>query len=433
MFDLPRFGRGVSLARVDALLDACGVDRARLAARSVVVTGSNGKGSTCATLRALAPHVGLRVGVFTSPHLVRVNERLHADGRDITDEALRALVDEVSARVRDLETRFGENTFGAFEAQLGAAALWFQRTDVDLCVFEAGIGGRLDPTRVVRASVTALTSVDLEHTELLGGTRELIALDKSDACAPGGVTVYGETLRPMEPLLRAYAQLRDVTPLFAHEDLPATDLSVRDGLQRFSLGTLGNLATPLLGGYQAHNTACAALCLRAWCVRAGRPLSDEAFARALRAGLRDVSWPGRLETVSTDPLCVVDVGHTPDAVARAADGLFAAHGPARWLLVAGVSSDKPAEAILAALGARFERVLCTRALHKGRDPAEVAALLPRGNSPAEIAEDIPRAVRRAREIAENEGLRVYVAGGLFLAVEFAHAWRGEDPRALSFF
>ncbi len=430
MFELPKYGRGPCLARVDALLDACGVDRARLASRSIVVTGSNGKGSTCAMLRAMAPRVGLRAGVFTSPHLVRVNERLNVDGEDITDAALDALVREVTAVVRTLEPRFGPGAFGAFEAQFVAAALWFQRNDVDLCVFEAGIGGRLDPTRLAGALVTALTSVDLEHTALLGDSRELIALDKCDACAPGGVTVCAEGLDELEALLRASARLRAVTLRFAREELPASDLRVAEGALRFSLGPMRDLETSLLGRYQARNAACAALALRAWRWRAGRPMSDDELERALREGLRDARWPGRLEAISRDPLCVIDVGHTPDAVAMAADGLFEAHGSERWLLVAGVSSDKRAEEIVRALGARFDRVLCAQARHKGRDVDELAALF---TGAVEREEDLTRAVARARAIAAAEGRRLYVAGGLFLAVEFAHAWRGGAPGALRFF
>lgn len=439
MFELPKFGRGPSLARVDALLDACGVDRERLSSRAVVVTGSNGKGSACAFLTRVAGAAGLRVGTFTSPHLLRPHERLCLDAVAIDDDALRSLVAEVSARVDSLEARFGEGSFGAFEAQLVAAALWFQREGAELVVLEAGIGGRLDPTRLARAAVTALTSVDLEHTELLGASRALIALDKADACAPGGVTVHGEGLDDLHALLSAHARLRSVDARFVGRDARVLEArSDADGL-RFALetrwGRHEGLTSALRGRFQASNAACAAVAFGEWLERSGRALLPGEFDRALREGFAGAAWPGRLETISRDPLTVVDVGHTPDAVARAADALFEDFGRDRWLLVTGVSVDKRAEAIVAALASRFSQIVCTRAHHKGRDAGELAALLRDAPGDAElfVEPSLEGAARRAAELARARGLRVYVAGGLFLAVEFSELARGRDPRALAFF
>ncbi|MEZ4390419.1 MAG: hypothetical protein R3A48_04925 [Polyangiales bacterium] len=438
MFDLPKFGRGPSLARVDALLDACGVDREGLASRAIVVTGSNGKGSACAFLTRVAMAAGLRVGTFTSPHLRRPNERLCVNAREIEDEALRSLVAEVSARVATLEARLGEGSVGAFEAQLVAAALWFQREGAELVALEAGIGGRLDPTRLARASVSALTSVDLEHTELLGATRELIALDKADACAPGGVTVHGEGLDDLRELLSANARLRSVDARFVGRDARVLDARDDGAGLGFTLetpwGRHEGLRSALHGRYQASNAACAAVAFGAWLERSGRGLHPRDYDRALREGLAAATWPGRLEVVSQEPLTVVDVGHTPDAVARAADGLFEAFGRERWLLVTGVSVDKRAEAIVAALKPRFSRVVCTQAHHKGRDAGELAAMLRDAPGEAELFVEpaLEGAARLAARLARSQGLRVFVVGGLFLAVEFLELARGRDPRALAF-
>ncbi|MDB5596704.1 MAG: FolC bifunctional protein [Hyphomicrobiales bacterium] len=438
MFDLPKFGRGISLARVDALLDACGVDRARLAARSIVVTGSNGKGSTCAFLSHIAMRAGLRVGTFTSPHLLRINERFRLDWCEIGDDAMQALARDVSAEVRALEGRFCHGTFGAFEAQFVAAALWFQRRDADLCVFEAGIGGRLDATRLVRASVTVLASIDLEHTALLGSQLDLIALDKSDACAAGGTIVHGENLLPLQELLSTYVRLRDIRPLFIGRDAEVSDVQIGPLHMRFSLHTsfmdFTDLVTPLQGRFQAGNAACAALALGAWLSRSHHAVTPAMFEKALRDGLAATQWPGRLETIAHDPLVVIDVGHSPDAIEQAANGLFEAFGHENWLLVAGVSADKNATYMLAILKARFPFILCTQAHHKGRDAQEVAGLLRDlpGEAEIDVEPDIAAAAQRSVDIARERGLRIFVAGGLFAAVEFAQALRGKEPRALQF-
>ena len=194
MFDLPKYGDGVCLARMAELLDALGIDRARLQRISVVVTGSNGKGSTAAMCASIGRAYGLRTGLFTSPHLFRFNERIQVDGVEIGDDAFARLKLQVEAAIADVSKRLGEQ-FGAFEALFALACLHFQESECDFAVFEAGIGGRYDPVRLVGARETCVTSVDYEHVELLGNSLELIVSDKSDACAAGGTIVYGENCR----------------------------------------------------------------------------------------------------------------------------------------------------------------------------------------------------------------------------------------------
>ena len=140
---------------------------------------------------------GLRTGLFTSPHLYRFNERFQVDGVSIGDDDLARLVSRIEAAIAGISQRRGEK-FGAFEAMFALACLYFQESDCDFAVFEAGIGGRYDPVRLVGALATCVTSVDYEHVELLGHSLELIASDKSDACASGGTIVYGENCRGLE-------------------------------------------------------------------------------------------------------------------------------------------------------------------------------------------------------------------------------------------
>ena len=143
MFNLPKYGDGVCLARLAGLLDAIGVDRARLQRVSVVVTGSNGKGSTAAICARIGRAYDLRTGLFTSPHLVRFNERIQVDGVEIDDEAFARLQRRIEAAIAQVSKRLGEK-FGAFEALFALACLHFQESDCDFAVFEAGIGGRYE-------------------------------------------------------------------------------------------------------------------------------------------------------------------------------------------------------------------------------------------------------------------------------------------------
>ena len=217
MFDLPKYGDGICLARMAELLNALDIDRARLQRISVVVTGSNGKGSTAAMCARIGRACGLRTGLFTSPHLLRFSERIQVDGAEIGDDALarlklrsschRSRLEEDGRAVRRLRSAFA------------LACLHFQESGCDFAVFEAGIGGRYDPVRLVGARETCVTSVDYEHVELLGNSLELIVSDKSDACAAGGTIVYGENCRGLRPHLVEYNRGRGCTLMFVRDEI----------------------------------------------------------------------------------------------------------------------------------------------------------------------------------------------------------------------
>src|SRR3977135_534828 len=217
MFDLPKYGDGVCLARLAELFEVLAVDRARLQRNSVVVTGSNGKGSTAAFCANISRAYGLRTGLFTSPHLYRVNERFQVDGAEIGDDDLARLKPRIEGALAEISRRRGEK-FGAFEAMFALACLHFQERGCELAVFEAGIGGRYDPVRLVGALVTCVTPVYYEHIDLLGNSLELIASDKSDSCAAGGAIVYGENCQKLRPHLIEYNRSRGGTPPFVRDE-----------------------------------------------------------------------------------------------------------------------------------------------------------------------------------------------------------------------
>src|ERR1700730_1302375 len=252
------------------LLDALAVDRAKLARASVVVTGSNGKGSTAA-FRAGRPRAcGLRTGLFTSPHLYRFNERFQVDGVPIGDDDLARLVARVGSAIAEIAQR-SHARFGAFEAMFALACLHFSERRCDFAVFEAGIGGRYDPIRLVGALATSVTSVDYEHVELLGNSLELIASDKSDACAAGGTIVYGENCRNLRPHLAEYNRFRGVTALFVRAEIGIGGESVSTSGQRFDFrfGTYDFrfLEMSLLGAFQFNNAAIAIALFLLWLQR----------------------------------------------------------------------------------------------------------------------------------------------------------------------
>lgn len=287
------------------------------------------------------------------------------------------------------------------------AADWFATRGCVHTVWEAGIGGRLDPVRLIEAKHVALTSLDFEHTALLGETLEAIAIEKV-AAAPDGAQLY------------------------VSADAAPSGSSIRDEIARYCMAhaiEVGYLAPidrepPLAGAHQRSN---AALALRV--TQALASLTDV----QVDAGFATTRWPGRLEILSRDPLTVIDVGHTPDGVASALEGFRSLHEDRDAVLICGVSADKDMAAIIGRLTPAFSSIICVAALHKGAPAAVIAAHVQNANPTAEItlADSVSDARRLA--LARARGAAIYVAGGLFLAAEFKAVHLGRDPGALVFF
>lgn len=429
----PKFGDGIGLHRVRFLMNACGIDDAAISRRAVAVTGSNGKGSTARIAAELLGAWDEPVGLFTSPHLYRYNERFRIDGEPVDDGTLLSAMDSVQRAVDEYRTGHADR-IGAFEAQFVAALLVFSSRDCRHIVLEAGIGGRYDPVRCARAHTTGLVSLDLEHTELLGKSLLEIACDKLDATATGGKVILGETCRPLAEPISAYAELRDIAIEFVNPKR-WRDRGVANGRQNFDLDddalTLEGLESSLIGRHQINNHAVAVALAREYLGRNGEWPSDA--ADRWRNAVSRVRWPGRLETISSYPLVVIDVGHTPEGVKAALAGFRALVPHQDAVLVTGGSKNKHVREMLEILAPSFGRVICTAAHHNGMAAAEIEALVKSIHPSASTTAypGIKEAVMGAR--AECDGRAIYVAGGLFLAAEFAEAWRGGGPAALRFF
>jgi dihydrofolate synthase / folylpolyglutamate synthase len=437
MFDLPKFGDGVCLARMAELLDLLAIDRTRLRRISVVVTGSNGKGSTAAFCAAIARAYGLRTGLFTSPHLFRFNERFQIDGTPIDDADLARLIARTEIAIADISKRRGEK-FGAFEAMFALACLHFEEGGCEFAAFEAGIGGRYDPARLVGALLSCVTSVDYEHVELLGNSLQLIVSDKSDACASGGTIIYGENCRSLRPHILEYNRNREVASLFIRDEIGIGAEVVSASAQRFDFGfgdfEFRSLEIALPGVFQFNNAAIAVTLFLLWLEKTRPGAASTGIEAAVRSGLRGTDWPGRLEVIGQNPLTVIDVGHTPDGIRQSLASLKQAYGAQGWLLVLGVSFDKKVSEIVGALAPSFETIICTAAYHKGADATTIAAAARTINPLADVrvAATIEAAFDISRALAISLDRKIYVAGGLFTAIEFAAAARGMRATDLDF-
>lgn len=429
MFGLDKFG-GIGLHRIQRFLDERKIDVDRLARRSLVITGTNGKGSTAhLTGAALAAH-GLRVGVFTSPHMFDIRERFLLDGQQIRRPDFDRLAAEVMAFN---ETLPPDDRLGAFQFLFLVALIWFEETAPDAIVWEAGIGGRYDPIRMVRAKFGAVTSVELEHTEVLGGTEELIAYDKVDAVAPGGAVL-------LSPLVPSYlrARLETYCDLSQRRLIAIADTRHIEKAQHDAAGAhfrlaidkepARNVELAMIGDYQANNAVTADMLAHVWLEDAGETYDAEASWAAL-GGVR---VPGRLEKISSKPDVWIDVGHTPLAVDGAIKSLLNFIPAADVIVVFGVSASKEVDAISKTVAGAFSEFILTRAHRSGAEPDRFRGHFAATGANITVEPDISRAAQIARDRATATGKTILAIGGLFLAAEFQTAWNGGDPKAIDF-
>ena len=315
-----RFGLRPGLEVVRALLAELGDPQRTFPA--VHITGSKGKGSVAAlTAAALEAH-GLSVGLFTSPHLAHYAERMRIDGRPIAPAAVVAGVERVERAATTLRARGTidrDPTF--FEVTTAVAFDWFARRKIDAGVIEVGVGGRLDSTNVLDARVGVVTTIELEHTELLGSTLAAIAGEKSGIFHPGMHAVVGE-LPPeaAEVVLRTADRLGLPVWRLGREIEVGERTLAADGQTvalRLPGVALPPIELPLLGRFQAGNAALAVAAAVRFLTATGRPVRPEAIAE----GIGRVKWPGRLERRARRPELYYDVAHTPESARAVAESL----------------------------------------------------------------------------------------------------------------
>ena len=404
-----------SLDRVEALLGALGSPERRF--RSVHVAGTKGKGSTAAILHALALECGLKTGLYTSPHLVDLRERIRVGREDIPAEALRALVADAQPHVDRMRAAGDPPTF--FEIFTALAFRHFADEAVGLAVVEVGLGGRLDATNVLRPDVSVLTSVSIDHMHQLGGTLERIAAEKAGIIKPG-VPVVCQPQRPEAmavieraaqragaPLLRVG---RDVTYTWA----PVQGTGIRLAV-RMPHAAYDDLFLPLLGEHQAVNAATAIAA-----AEHAPSLAERLTPERVRAGLRRVHWPGRMELVHGRPDLLLDGAHNRASMERLMESL-AQHFPGRPLvLVFASAADKDIDGMLAVLaqkGGGAPAVFTRTDNPRAAAPADLAARFAAcGGRGAETAPDTVAAIEAARRLAPLDGL-VVVCGSLYLVGE----------------
>jgi dihydrofolate synthase/folylpolyglutamate synthase len=408
---LEGLGIKLGLERAGDLLVRMGEPQRRFP--SVLVAGTNGKGSSSALLAAMAGEAGYRTGLYTSPHLESVEERLRIDGRAIEAGRLGAILTDLVG----LAERETGSPPTYFEAVTLAAFRWFADENVDLAVLEVGLGGRLDATNLADPMLSLITPIGFDHREFLGDTLTAIAREKAGILRSGRPALaWIEDAEPAEAVQRVADEIKAALRFASREvRIEAVEPHGWDG-QRIRLATPTRgygLEMALLGDHQAKNLG---LAVRAAEVLASRGL-DRLDAGAIAAGAAACRWPGRLEPV---PLpggrrVLLDAAHNADGAAvleRFLSRLGRQDGPVDLLF--GVLADKDFGEMLPRLAAQARRVVLTRPLSpRAKDPAELLPLLA-GREGILVEPDLNRALDRALAL----GGEVLVAcGSIFLVGE----------------
>ena len=329
----------------------------------ITVAGTNGKGSTCAILEAILLAAGYKVGLYTSPHLIDFNERIRINGELASDA-------QIIEKFEQIETARGDISLSYFEYTTLAALLLFGQMRVDVAVLEVGLGGRLDAVNLVDTDCAIITSVDIDHADYLGDTREKIALEKAHIFRSQVPAICADPVPP-QTLIDYASEINADLWLFGK------DFNYSGDRQQWAYGgreqRRSGLAYPALrGANQLLNAAAALAALEALRQRLVVP------QQAVRIGLAQVSLPGRLQILAGTPVIVLDVAHNPHAAAALAQNLDAMSHYANTYAVIGMFKDKDIEGVVAKLAGRVDHWYCaTLPGPRGLSGSELAAIVER--------------------------------------------------------
>ena len=401
------------LRRVDELLAQLG--NPHLKSKSIHITGTNGKGSVAAMVASVLSTSGYITGLYTSPHLHTWRERIRVDEKLISEEELAALVDRLKPEVEAVNRQAIYGQLTTFELLTALAFAYFESKEAYFQVLEVGMGGRFDATSIITPEVCIITSISLDHTDVLGNSLGEITAEKAAIIKPGSMVVTSPQLSEVtrqikDACLNHGAGLVRVGSDVIWERL-GSDLNGQLFLVEGRAGSY-ELSIPLLGQHQLDNAATAVTALE---ILAGKgfDISRENIAK----GLARVSWPGRLQIISRQPLIVVDGAHNPDSAQKLRQALEQYFSFDRAILVIGASSDKATAGIVSNLVALFDKVIVTRSSHpRAMAPALLAAEFARHNAETQIVDDVPTALSLSLALSRDTDL-ICFTGSLFVVSE----------------
>lgn len=399
----------LKLERMQELMDRLGNPHCKVP--TILIAGTKGKGSTSYFLHRLFSAYGFSCGLYSKPHLVTYRERIRVNDTFIGEDELGLLINRIQPIVEEMGRRspLGKPTY--FEVSVALAFLYFLERKVDLAVFEVGLGGRLDATNVSCPSLTAITPISMDHMDVLGNSIKEIAREKAGIIRPGVTTVLALQNPEARRVVLEVAYLRN-SPVVQFEKECLFEV-----LSRSSSGSRlwwevkdwgkGESLLPVLGDHQVSNFLTALLILREWGLGFRRD--------AVESALSGVSWPGRIQIISTNPLVVFDVAHNRDSFLALLDTLRSYLGIEKSVFLLGFVKGKDVGSIAEVLDSFAEAIVITQPYTpRALAPGDLISLF-ETVAPALVVKDPAVAYTFARDQAAKRGLPLVVVGSFYLA------------------
>jgi dihydrofolate synthase/folylpolyglutamate synthase len=406
--------RKFSLDEIRILLSALGDPHHRFP--SILIAGTNGKGSTAATLASILTASGLRTGLYTSPHLSRVNERIRLDRVEIDDDSFAGLYFRVHDAAQRLVLDGSLPQLPSFFEILTAQALfYFAEAEVDITVLEVGMGGRLDATNIVDPLISVITDISLDHTEWLGSTIGAIAREKAGILRRGGTLITLPQHPEANQALGEMATELEVRGVSATGYMPSANVAAGAAYFVQALNSAVKVDSPLNGAHQHRNLALAIAAAVELAANHGVPVTTQSLAE----GIRTTRWPARLERIQRDGVeWILDVAHNPAGAWALRAGLRGSlEDELHRTLVFSCLRDKPVAEMAQILFPLFERVILAP-MHTARAAAldDLLAAARSTGTPAVRAESVKQALQLALQLQPQPG-QVVVSGSVYLVGE----------------
>lgn len=411
LFNVRRFGPERTLDPTYHVLDLLGNPQEKF--KTIHIGGTNGKGSTSAMTASILQAAGLKVGLYTSPHLEDFRERIKVNDQMISQEDVTRLLNEVKTHFDRMLEYPDPMPLRFFDIVTAICFMYFEEQGVDYGVIEVGLGGRLDATNILEPLVTVITNIGYEHVNILGPTLEDIAYEKGGIIKSDTPLVTAELKESVMAVFKSRAGELGATFINVNKETSTEKLIVSPDGQEFNLktskGSHSNLITPLFGAHQLTNAATA--------VTAVEILNDpKVTPDSIRRGLREVYWPGRLEIISKNPLVVLDCAKDAEATEAVRKTIQSDFEYDKIVAVVSMSSDKNIEGMIENVAQVADHFIITKHSVTGRaaEPEVLINEIEKTGRTYEVHIDQSEAFDRALELAV-EGVMVLVIGSVFLA------------------
>jgi dihydrofolate synthase / folylpolyglutamate synthase len=403
LYGLQKFGIKFGLSKTSNILKA--LSNPHKGQMYIHVAGTNGKGSVSAMLESILMKAGLKVGFYSSPHLVRFTERFRINRKEISQAKTTELVNELRGVIDPLQPP----TF--FEATTAMALSCFAHEKTDISIMEVGMGGRLDSTNVIKPLVSVVTNISLEHQSFLGNRLIDIAGEKAGIIKKGVDLVTGVTQPSVISLFEEICQGKRAAIHRLGKDFRYR--SKGPVINYFGMNhDLRDLRPGLYGRYQHRNTALA-LAVTEILETKGYSISESDIVD----GLGDTVWPGRMQIISKDPLIIVDGAHNPGAVRELADSITGGFSYDRLIVVIGIMEDKDINSIIRLISPVADYIICTKPdYYRAADPARIMKEVSAAGKQGEVVDVLPGAIGKAKTMAGSRDL-ILITGSLFTVGE----------------